>query len=534
VTDSLAAPRGAARFFLAFVAAVMLGSCGSGAVTPQVVDPDQIRILPSTATLYSGLPTQFVITGGTNQYIVTSSNQAAVQVSGAISGNTLVIVPNNVTTDTQVTLTVRDTGATPTVTATLTVKPNPVNNDVTITPTGTQAAACSPAVCAGGDALVEATISQGGIPLAARTVRMSVVSGDFRFIVSPPGQGEVLGTSIDVVSDEVGKVSARLRALNDAPNQTALVEVQDLGTLAFRRASFLIAQNSGAGNAFLVTPTAITFSGPFTGQCADNVSAVVYVFGGSPPYTIANTGGDAFIVSNDVVFQSGGSFAVHARGLCTTATGFPILVRDTAGRSATVTVANVEGTAALSPVVATPDQLTLASCSTSASATISGGRGFGSYFVNSGSNSLLTSISGGTLTVRRRIPSPDPGASSIDVSVSDGASSTTVTVSGAGLVGPCDNSTLAVSTNTVTLASCGPVSITVSGGNGPGSYVASSNNSSVTVTQPVPGTFDISRTAGSAGFAPPATVTISDGTASRLVTVQASGTGPGSGTGACP
>ena len=343
MTDSIAAFRGAAvRILFAFLAAALAGSCGSGAVSPQVNDPTLITIMPNTATLYSGLPTQFAITGGTGQYIVTSSNQAAVQVSGTVPGGTLVVVPNYVVVDTPVTLTVRDTGAHAPVTATLTVKPNPISNDVTITPSSSQAAACSPALCSGGDAIVSATISQGGIPLGGRTVRMTVVSGDFRFIVSPPAQGEVLATSIDVVSDEVGKVSARIRVLNDAPSQTALVEVMDLGTLAFRRASFVITQNSGANNNFLVTPTSITFSGRFTGQCASSGNAVVFVFGGSPPYTIANTSGSAFVTSDSFLTQSGDSFSVSPTGTCSS--GFPIVVRDSAGRTSTVTVSfRIEG-----------------------------------------------------------------------------------------------------------------------------------------------------------------------------------------------
>ncbi len=52
-----------------------------------------------------------------------------------------------------------------------------MNNDVTITPSATQSASCSPALCSGGDAEVTVTISQGGIPLAARGVRFEVVSG---------------------------------------------------------------------------------------------------------------------------------------------------------------------------------------------------------------------------------------------------------------------------------------------------------------------------------------------------------------------
>lgn len=438
MTDSPAVVRGAARLFAAFLAAVLLGSCGSGAVSPQVNDPNAITVMPNTATLYSGLPTTFVITGGTGQYVVSSSNQATVQVSGPISGNSLVVVPNYVTTDTSVTLTIRDTGATTPVSATLTVKPNPVSNNVTVTASGTQGGACAPAVCSGGDALVTATVSQGGIPLSARGVRLSVVSGDFAFIVND-ASGQHLANTIDVVSDELGKVQARLQAFADAPNQTAIVQVTDLGTLAFQRASFLISQATGSSPGFIVTPTSIEFSGAFTGQCANNTGAVVYVFGGVPPYQIANTNPDAFGVSDDFLANSGDNFAIRTLGKC--ASNFPIVVRDSAGHTATVTVSNVEGATAPTPVVVAPDDVTLTSCTDSASSTISGGDG--TYFVSAGSSALAVSLSGNTVTVTRRRTSvlvnsalPDP--TDVSVGVSDGHTSTTITVHlvGEGATGP--------------------------------------------------------------------------------------------------
>jgi hypothetical protein len=109
------------------------------------------------------------------------------------------------------------------------------------------------------------------------------------------------------VSDELGKVSARIRVLSDAPHQTGARRGDGPGDLAFRRASFVITQNSGASNNFLVTPTSITFSGRFTGQCASSRNALVFVFGGSPPYTIANTSGSAFVTSDVVPHRRAGT-----------------------------------------------------------------------------------------------------------------------------------------------------------------------------------------------------------------------------------
>jgi hypothetical protein len=262
---------------------------------------------------------------------VSSSNQAVVRASGAIPANTLTVIPGNVVVDTAVTLTVRDTGTAPLATAALTVRPGTVSNDITVTPTSTQGGSCAPAVCSGGDAIVSTTISQGGNPLPARGVRLEVVSGDFRFITSPPGFPEVLEATTTVVSDQAGGVHARIRVLPGASNQTAILQVTDIGTAAFRRATFIIAQATGSSPGFFAIPDAITFSGPNDQQCATGGRADVFIFGGTPPYTIGNAG-SAFGVSQNTVTASGGSFYVVPNGTCVDP-GLPIPIIDSAGHT---------------------------------------------------------------------------------------------------------------------------------------------------------------------------------------------------------
>jgi len=414
-----------ARLALAFLAAAGLASCGSGAVSqPPVSDSARITILPATATLYSGLPTTFQISGGTGAYIITSSNQAIIPVSGTTQTGELTVVPNNVTADTTVTITVRDTGTAPLASATLTVRPGTVNNDITVTPSSTQGGSCAPAVCSGSDAVVSATISQGGIPLAARGVRFTVVSGDYRFITSPLDAGvETLANSVDVVTDELGRARTRIRILADAQNQTALLQVTDLGTGAFQRVTFLISQTTGTSPGFFVTPTAMTFSGRFTGECARDISGTFFIFGGSPPYTILNSGPSSFLVSPDQVNDSGGSVTVTTNGTC--ASNVPITVRDSAGRTATVTVTNQQGTTAPSDVVVSPDELTFTSCSQQSSVTLAGGTG--SYIPGNGSSAYLITMQGSSATIRRRLGSTSPGGDTL-ISFSDGRTSDTVTV----------------------------------------------------------------------------------------------------------
>ncbi len=226
--------------FALFILAV-LNSCGSGAVSgpPPVNDPLQITILPAGTALapviaYSGLPTVFSVTGGTGAYIVSSSNQAVIQISGPISGSTFTVIPNPVLSSTTVTLTVRDTGTAPTVSSIVTVQPGTVNNSVTITPTNN---GCQPAICSGDDALVSTTISQGGIPLGARSVRFDVVTGTFSFVTTANGVDSLTST-VSVLTDETGKATARIRIPANAANQSALMQITDLGTgLSSARAS---------------------------------------------------------------------------------------------------------------------------------------------------------------------------------------------------------------------------------------------------------------------------------------------------------
>jgi len=532
---ALARPGRFARLALALLAAAGISSCGSGAVSGPgpVTDPNRITVLPDIATLYSGLPTTFVISGGTGSYIVSSSNQAIVQVSGSMPGSLLTVIPNPVLTDTPVTLTVRDTGATPTASATLTVRPNTVANSITITPSSTQGGSCAPAICSGGDAEVSVTISQGGIPLAARGVTFSLIAGSFRFITSPPGQTlEDLDTSVTVHTDETGKARARLRVLAGAPNQTALLRITDIGTGAYRETSFTIAQATGTSPGFFATPDSIVFSGLNEDVCATGVEADVYVFGGLPPYAITNVG-TPFTISRGFIPASGGSFTVRPTGFCVAEPGLPITIADSSGRTTVVNVANVLGTRAVPALVVAPVTVSLDSCNAVASVSVAGGLGPGTYVVNSGSGALLARmVSGNTLTIQRVPRTAASTPVSVGVTSGNAGASIAVTLTGEALNTICDGSTLAVAPATVTLTGCSPsgVDVTISGGTG--LYAATSDNGSVSAFFTGPNTLRIER-APSVGFTPPATVTVTDSAAtpaSRSITVNANGAGLG----ACP
>lgn len=508
----------AASILPALLAAVLVSCSGAVSGPPAVNDPTRITILPADATLYSGLPTTFVISGGTGAYFVSSSNQSVVPVSGALSGTTLLVVPNPVAVDTTVTLTVRDTGATPTASATLTVHPGTVSNNVTITPTSTQAAACDPAICSGGDAQVSVTISQGGIPLAARGVRFDVVSGDYRFITSPPGAAtETLATTITVVTDQSGLAQARIRVTAGAANQTALLLITDIASGAFQNASFIIAQSTGTSPGFFVIPDTITFTGPNNTSCANNASAEAVIFGGVPPYAVSGAG-SGFSVSPSVVANSGGSIGILALGVCTA--GLPIVVQDASGHSATVTVVNELGTVTAPVLVVSPNAVTLDSCLSSASATIAGGTG-NNYIVSSGSSGVFARLASPTTVSIQRTPNTPATTSPVTVSVSDGVSTVPITVTlGTNAAGACPEP-LTVS-SPITVTGCATTAVTLAGGNG--SYSAISNDPAVSAA--VTGSVLTLQQNPSVAHSGTPTVTVLSGTQQRTVTVISSGTCP--------
>ena len=414
-----------------FAAALLVASCsGSVDSAPSTGSPTAIVISPSSATLFSDLPTTFVVTGGNGSYIITSSNQAVVPLAGAVNASSFTIVPNAVAQETPVTLTVRDTGTAAAATATLTVRPRTISNVVTVTPSASQSAACGTAVCSGGDAEVRVVLAQDGIPLVGRQVRFDVVSGDVRIITSPAGSAETLATSGTTTTDDTGTARMRIRVLNDASSQTALLQVTDLSSGFTQRTSVTIAPASNAP--LNAQPGTIVFQGTTPQTCASGISADVIVFGGRPPYLISQPG--SFTVTPTIVTNSGGRFTVTANGQCSA--GSQIAVVDGLGATVTVTASNTLSAVPVpTPPTPTafsvaPTQVTLNSCTQSATVNLVGGTG--GYFASSGNPAVTSSVNGNTGFIRRA-SGPGPGATEARVAFSDGRSNAEVTVTFTGV-----------------------------------------------------------------------------------------------------
>lgn len=428
-----------ARLALALVALAGIASCGSGAVSGPPATGTPLSISPSTATLFSDQPTIFLITGGTGTYFVTSSDQAAVPVVTTFTGNSITVVPNPVVAETPVTLTVRDTGTATPVTASLTVKPRTLSNVVTVTPSASQSVACGNAICAGGDAEVKVTLSQGGAPIAGRDVRFDVISGDFGIITSAPGLPESTSLSGFTTTDATGTARIRIRVQSNASAQTGLLQITDLLTGAVQRTGIPIAPSSNAP--LNAQPNTIVFQGVAANTCASGISADVIVFGGRPPYSISQPG--SFQVSPTLVTSNPGRFTVTAIGFCSA--GSQIAVVDTNGATVTVTASNtissVPAPPAPTPVTFTvsPSSVTLTNCDDVANVAITGGSG--SYFAASGNSQVTASVPGNTGVIRRlknaTPPGPRTAPASVDVTFSDGITSRVVNVSVTGPLSGC-------------------------------------------------------------------------------------------------
>ena len=520
---------GLGRAALVALAAIALAACGSGAVTDNTpVSTGPLAVTPSTATLFSETPSTFIITGGTPPYTVTSSNQQVIPFAGTATNGTVTVSPNPVSVETPVTLTIRDSaGATP-VTATATVRPRTVSNVVTVIPSPGQPESCGTSVCAGGDAEVRVGLSQNGLPLTQRSVLFEVTSGDVRFITSPPGLPETLSSTATATTDSGGIASVRVRALNNAGIQTALLRIVDSASGFSQRASVSVTRADAPLNA---QPSTLTFKGVAADTCASGVSADVIVFGGLPPYQISQP--TAFVVSPIVIDRNGGRFTVTATGQCTTAT--QIAVVDSVGRTVTVTASNqLSDATPPSALSVSPTLVSLGSCNDSATVALIGGSG--TYFAASGNSGVNASASGATGVIRR-VDGPAPNTTSVQVAFSDGSTSRTVTVELNGeAAGACPapsgpSSGLTASPASVTLTDCTTnQSFRVTGGTG--AYVSLQNGNAFThssVSSSSGTTYFVRRATGSAAppSSPQQSLTVSDGNLQVTVPINFSGAGAG-------
>jgi hypothetical protein len=339
---------------LALAALAILGGCGGGSgapnnpFAPPPPVPGPLSILPSTATVYSNTPTTLTITGGVAPYFVVSSNTSILPVGASVTNGPIVLLPANVLADTAVLITVQDSAGTK-ATATVTVRPSPIFNTLTITPASAACGANS--ICSGGTATAKVTVTgAGGVGIPNRQVRFDVVTGAFAIQSNDPANPLV--STLTVVSDQFGVAQVIIQATPGVPTQPAFLRATELTTGNQQTAQFTIVQTINGSAVLSVVPSDVTFLGQDSTQCSNNFRADYYIFGGTPPYQVFATPPAGVTLTHVPVLVAGGFFTAITNGNCVDPE--VLLIVDASGLQTTATLHNLVGTTPPTPPTPPP------------------------------------------------------------------------------------------------------------------------------------------------------------------------------------
>ena len=244
-----------------------------------------------------------------------------------------------------------------TATSTVTIQPNLINSDITITGTAPPAfptCAGVGAICAGQSGTATLTVSQNGVPARGRSVFFEVVQGNFYFPLNAV-PADPFPMSITDRSDESGRVSVVLRAKIDAPPQIATIRATDVASGAFRTATFFIKQAAVGGGQFVTIPPEWKITNTFKGECAGGTVDYL-IFGGAPPYTIRSSAPQIASASPAVTLDENPSrFTVSFPANLSCGTGYQVFftVTDKTGLTIQPILTNTAGSDTR-PTVTTP------------------------------------------------------------------------------------------------------------------------------------------------------------------------------------
>jgi hypothetical protein len=331
---------------LALAGTLALTACGggSGAInnpnTPSPTPTPTLFTLPSGIVIaYSQVPTTIKIVGGIPPYQALSNNSAVLPVPLNVSGDTIVLVANPVAvgTDVPVTVTVTDQSGQAAI-ANVTVRFAPLfENGLVVTPSS---ANCGTNVCDGETASVRAVATGvGGAPLPNRQIRFDVVFGPYAILTSNPGVP--VSSTLTVVTDAAGVADIQIQATPNATTQQAQIRATDLATGQQQIANFIVERRTSTNNLSVVPPSVI-IQGANSSSCSTGFVIDYYIYGGTPPYTVASTFPNAVVISPTVVATSGGFFRATTNGSCVNPLTFTIV--DSAGKTTTATLTNTVGT----------------------------------------------------------------------------------------------------------------------------------------------------------------------------------------------
>jgi hypothetical protein len=279
-------------------------------------------------------------------------------------------------------------------------------------------------LCSGQDGTATVVVTGvGGATLSGRQVRFDVVLGTFSLIAA---NSTTPAQSVTVLTDQNGLAAVTIRVPTNAVTQFATVRATDVPSGSTVIGQFTIAQFINGNSVLSVIPTGTTtFNGSDTAHCSSGIPVNFYVFGGTPPYTVALSFPTAVTLLGSPVLASGGAFTIVSNGSCFT--GLTFSITDSAGRTLLTPplVDSVLGTAAPPPpgLVITPTRIpssgsALCAIGSTFQFLATGGTGTYNASVVAGSSAtgpVTAAVSGGTVTVTIGT-SPASGSFTINIS----------------------------------------------------------------------------------------------------------------------
>ena len=332
--------------FLALAGLLSLAACGGGSGSPNnpyqpgPSAPPTLVVQPASINVFSGVPTTLTIVSGTAPFTVFSDTPTVLPVVQTVSTGTIVLLAQQVGSDTNVRITVRDASG-QSVDVPVVVKPAPLLNNLSFAPSGGD---CGTDLCSAqtGTATV-AALAPGGAALVGRQIRFDVVYGPVAFITGNPAQPQA--QTVSVVTDNAGVARIVVQALANSTTQPAQIRATDVTTGNQQISNFTVVNNTVAGQSpIVVVPGTANITGPNTTTCSSGVRVDYYIYGGTPPYTVASTFPQAILLTNSTVAASGGFFSATTNGACVKPLTFTIV--DSAGKQTTATLTNDVGTVA--------------------------------------------------------------------------------------------------------------------------------------------------------------------------------------------
>jgi hypothetical protein len=317
-----------------------LSACGGGSGAPNnpyapgPTVPAPLTVFPGIATVYSRTPATLTVSGGVAPYFAFSSNSAVLPVAQTVSGNTVLLQAGDVSADTPVIITIQDSAGT-TTSASITVRAAPLlPNLVTVTPNNDCPGSpqnLGGALCSGGTGTATVRLTgPGGGPLPNRQVRFEVVQGNFAIQSSNPATPLV--STLPVVSDANGNAVVGIAIPVNAVTQLGVIRATDVTSGNQVTGQFTITQVTDGSAVLSVIPNGTTtITGPQANVCSAGVRVSFYIFGGTPPYSVAATFPDNVTLVGVPVLANGGHFDAITNGACFV--NMPFAITDATGRT---------------------------------------------------------------------------------------------------------------------------------------------------------------------------------------------------------